>query len=246
MLRTKPRMRMITAALVTALLAGVAPGSADTFDRGRASYRTAGGTWTKAAIEISPGTLEIHSPRGARRSLVGRFGLGVSGDSAKTVSLERQIDIRRRTGAGLKIGIIGGGIVGGLWAGLKPALTRIAESRGARQSDIRQVEEQYWDKYAPKVFGSLLGVVGVVAIVRGLSKTDGPPYWRVSETSEQGTRSMEIRVSNKDMARFEQALMNNRLNDLEEDDDPEHSPTLRLTQIAVKPWGSRERSHTSQ
>lgn len=104
-----------------------------------------------------------------------------------------------------------GAIVGGLRAGLKPALTNIARAKGAREADIRQVEQDYWDKYAPGAFGAALGVVATVALVKGLRKTQGDPYWRVSEASEQGRRSLEIRVSRKDIARFEQALMNNRL-----------------------------------
>ncbi|MCY4598194.1 MAG: hypothetical protein OXC19_25770 [Bryobacterales bacterium] len=203
-------MRIKIAALTAVLLAGVAPGVAETFDRGQAAYRAAGGKWAKASIHVLPGTLEIHSPRGKRRQLVGRFSLAESGEGGKTVTIESQVNVRRRTAAGARLGIIGGAVVGGLWIGLKPGLTKIAESKGARPDDIRQVEEEYWDKYAPKVFGGLLGVVGVAAIVKGLSKARDP-YWRISETSAQGTRSLEIRVSKKDIGRFEQVLVNNRL-----------------------------------
>ncbi len=68
-------------------------------------------------------------------------------------------------------------------------LAKIAESKGASQAVIREVEEQYWNKYAPKVFGGLLGVVGVAAIIKGLSKAHDS-YWRISETSDLGTRSI--------------------------------------------------------
>ena len=208
--RLKSTRRIKNAALAVVLLLGVTPGAAETFDRGQASYRAAGGKWVKASIQILPGTLEIHSPRGKRRQLAGRFSLGESGDGGKTVTIESLVSVRRRTAAGARLGIIGGAVVGGLWIGLKPGLTRIAESQGARPDDIRQVEEEYWGKYAPKVFGGLLGVVGVAAIVKGLSKARDP-YWRISESSAQGTRSLEIRVSKKDIGRFEQVLMNNRL-----------------------------------
>lgn len=228
--RLMARPRLGTAARLLAfaltLFAGGAPGTAETFDRGKASYRTTGGTWAKASIEVSKGKLEIHSPRGPRGQLVGRFELDGSEDGTESVSLERYVGVRRRTGAGVKAGIIGGGIVGGLWAGLKPALTKIARSKGARQGDIQQVEEEYWDRYATMVFGGALGVVAAVAIVKGLRKAEGDPHWRVSGLSDQGTRSLEIRVSRMDIARFEQALMNNRLNDDLGDDAPEDSAAL--------------------
>ena len=209
--KPSPSLTIKVAALLAALLAALAPGRAETFGRGRAAYRTTGGAWASAVIEVSMGRLEIHALRGQRQQLVGAFSFEEAEGGGKTVSVERQAGVRRRTGAGVKAGIIGGAIVGGLWAGLKPALTKIARAKGAREADIRQVEQDYWDKYAPKAFGAALGVVATVALVKGLRKTQGDPYWRVSEASEQGRRSLEIRVSRKDIARFEQALMNNRL-----------------------------------
>ena len=65
------------------------------------------------------------------------------------------------------------------------------------------MEEEYWDKHAPMVFGGALGVVAAVAIIKGLRKTDGDPFWTVSELSDQASRSSEIRVSKTDIERFE-------------------------------------------
>ena len=171
-------MKFVAIVLAASMLA--APVQAEWFDKGKAAFSNPGGKWRKAAINIEEGKIEVYS-RGDR-GLVAEFN---------EATVEHQTWVRRRGREGLAVAV--GGFAS---LGLGYAL-----AKGDEGTVVIRDDGVYVKQISAKRVGIVAAVVAGLAVAIGMTKAKGP-YVEV----HNGMKSINLRVSKDDFARFENSL----------------------------------------
>ncbi len=171
-------MRALAFVLAASLSAVAA--QAEWFDRGKAAYRTPDGKWRKAAINVEKGKVEVLNRKD--RTVVAGFTRG---------SIEHGVEGRRRGREAAAVGGLGAGILLGAFLVAKQDEGEVVVRDG--QASTKEI--------SGKRVGIVAAViVGITAAV-GLTKAK-EPYTEITD----GARSVRLRVSKGDLARFESSL----------------------------------------